>query len=313
MVRSGPRRAKAFRPPGAVYSSQYPSSQRTVSAAPSTARFDEVQPAGDGGFADAGGPSQPQAVLVAVDGLRAFDGGPRLEVDVDDDLDLVGDDQAVTEVRDRLGLGGGEGAGDDGDVDGELLFVLRIPGGPVGFAGGAQLGGHGGEGVDHRVLLGWVRRHSQRNGGLTPGTVRASADGATAGCDSARGAGQVLLRGTGARYAVRARCGLWTGGRGVSNRYRSGQTGTGGAAVDETRAQDRINDVISGRLAWADLDPAEHRAVNIAIDAAIAERAATVSIAQELLDAGLDAVVLDGAGKVVVLHPDGSLGRPDAV
>jgi len=83
--------------------------------------------------------------------------------------------------------------------------------------------------------------------------------------------------------------------------------------VDETRAQDRINDVISGRLAWADLDPAEHRAVNIAIDAAIAERAATVSIAQELLDAGLDAVVLDGAGKVVVLHPDGSLGRPDAV
>jgi hypothetical protein len=72
-------------------------------------------------------------------------------------------------------------------------------------------------------------------------------------------------------------------------------------------AADKVGQVIAGELPWAALDEAERAAANAAIDIAISERASTVSFAQELLDAGRDAVVLDDSGAVVCLHPDGTV------
>jgi len=76
--------------------------------------------------------------------------------------------------------------------------------------------------------------------------------------------------------------------------------------MDIPAADDRIHRAINGDLPWTELDPAEHAAANACLDAAISEAAESASFAQDLLDAGLDAIVLDAQGTVVALHPDGS-------
>ena len=76
--------------------------------------------------------------------------------------------------------------------------------------------------------------------------------------------------------------------------------------MDIPAADDRIHRAINGDLAWTELDPAEHAAANAYLDAAIVQDAERASFAQDLLDAGHDAIVLDAEGTVVALHPDGT-------
>ena len=79
--------------------------------------------------------------------------------------------------------------------------------------------------------------------------------------------------------------------------------------MDSAPTQDRIRQVIAGELAWTELTEAGRAAANAELDRAISERAASVSFGQELLAAGQDAVVLDGDGALICLHPDGTVTR----
>jgi hypothetical protein len=74
----------------------------------------------------------------------------------------------------------------------------------------------------------------------------------------------------------------------------------------DTTGNERIRQAIAGELPWTDLDAAEKAVANAALDAAIREAAASTSLAQELLESGQSAIVLNAAGALVSLHPDGS-------
>lgn len=76
--------------------------------------------------------------------------------------------------------------------------------------------------------------------------------------------------------------------------------------MDTTAADDRVRRAIAGELAWAELNPAEQAAANAYLDAAIRDAASSASFGQDLLDAGRDAIVLNDAGLLVCLHPDGT-------
>lgn len=74
-------------------------------------------------------------------------------------------------------------------------------------------------------------------------------------------------------------------------------------------SQDRVRQVIAGEFAWTELDEDERAAANAQIDRATTERAAATSLGQDLLDAGHDAVVLDVDGRLVRLHPGGTVNH----
>jgi len=68
----------------------------------------------------------------------------------------------------------------------------------------------------------------------------------------------------------------------------------------------RIQRAIAGEVALGDLDENERVVANAAIDAAISTGANEMSFADRLAARGVTTVVMDGEGRMVRRHPDGS-------
>jgi hypothetical protein len=80
-------------------------------------------------------------------------------------------------------------------------------------------------------------------------------------------------------------------------------------SAHETAPRRKITAAVRGEIPLSDLSPAEQRVANVELDVAIEERAAAASFGRDLLEAGLPIVVLNEAGELRELFPDGS-SRP---
>ena len=80
-------------------------------------------------------------------------------------------------------------------------------------------------------------------------------------------------------------------------------------SAHETATRRAIAAAVCGEMSLSELEPLQRYAANVEIDVAIRERAAATSFGQDLLDRGLNAVVLDERGELVELLPHG-VSRP---
>jgi hypothetical protein len=77
-------------------------------------------------------------------------------------------------------------------------------------------------------------------------------------------------------------------------------------SMHQTAARRRVEAVLSGELALADLTAEERLVVHAEIDVAVAERAQSASFGEVLAGEGISTVALDDDGNLVAYRPDGS-------
>jgi hypothetical protein len=76
--------------------------------------------------------------------------------------------------------------------------------------------------------------------------------------------------------------------------------------IERDMTRTRFELVLDGDLEWTDLTETERVALNKQLDDSIRRFAESVSLGAELNAQGLPAIVLDEAGGVVRIDPDGS-------
>lgn len=73
-----------------------------------------------------------------------------------------------------------------------------------------------------------------------------------------------------------------------------------------TASRRQIQRAVAGEIPLGSLDPAEQVVANAAISASISVAANSASFADRLAARGVTTVVMDGDGRIVRRHPDGS-------